>query len=132
LEVNGGLLHAARSLEEHIGQLAASCALDGARDVKAERFVSGFVRPFGRHEPATPRFADAVEEVLASASPAPESSPFTSFIARAGLLPILGGMLLSSPALRARTREKARKRAKRFSRERSVRSKRPRTVEARD
>ena len=51
--------------------LAASLAGPGGGDAKAERFVEGFVRPFGRDEPATPRFVEAVE--TAAALPAPRA-----------------------------------------------------------
>jgi hypothetical protein len=55
LNVNGGLLRVSRSLDEHVPQLAARLAGHGGGDEKAERFVAGFVRPFGRGEAATPR-----------------------------------------------------------------------------
>ena len=69
LDVNGGLLRASRSLDEHVPQLAAALAGHGGGDAKAARFVDGFVRPFGRDEAATPRFVDA--DRAAGALPAP-------------------------------------------------------------
>jgi hypothetical protein len=74
LTVNGGLLRAARSLDEHVALLAGSLAGDGGGDVKAARFAEGFVRPFGAGVPATPAFADAVERVTAAPAPPPEGT----------------------------------------------------------
>jgi hypothetical protein len=63
LTVNGGLLHAARSLDEHAAQLAAGLASGMVDDPKSRRFTEGFIRPFGLDQPASPRFADAVERI---------------------------------------------------------------------
>ena len=88
LEVNGGLLHAARSFDEHRDQLARSLA--GEVSDKSRRFVEGFVRPFGRNEPGTPRFADAIEALCARPAPAPVAIPPSSALAaRVLLLPWL-------------------------------------------
>jgi hypothetical protein len=68
LNVGGGLTRIARSLDEHVEQLADT--LHG-RDLEAEarrrRFLQAFVRPYGLDAAATPRFVDALEE-LASLS----------------------------------------------------------------
>jgi hypothetical protein len=66
LAENGGFLHVASSLAEHMNQLAA--VLDG-KDDQADRragFVESFIRPHGLERPVTPIFADEVEK-LASA-----------------------------------------------------------------
>jgi hypothetical protein len=73
LNVNGGLLHAARSMDEHLEQL--SRALAGESSDKSRRFVEGFVRPFGLDVAATPRFADAIEALGAGPAPAPSAVP---------------------------------------------------------
>ena len=62
VEVGGGLLRVAADEAEHHRQLAESVARDGERDTAAEEFVRTFVRPAGIDVPATPRFADAIEE----------------------------------------------------------------------
>jgi hypothetical protein len=74
LTVNGGLLHAARSFDEHVRELAASIeqATPTGKDEKAAKFAEAFVRPFGAGVPATPAFADAVERVVAAPAPPPE------------------------------------------------------------
>jgi hypothetical protein len=73
---NGGPLHAASSLEEHVAQLRR--ALDeGEEDAeRRRRFVESFVRPHGLDRPATPIFADAVEELARVPVARDEHSPF--------------------------------------------------------
>ena len=65
----GGLLHVARSLDEHLGQLAGALAPDAAWHARNRRFLESFVRPFGLGRAAAPLVADAVERV-ASGRPA--------------------------------------------------------------
>jgi hypothetical protein len=85
LEVNGGLLYTSRSFDEHVATLAASLASDGGGDARAAQFVDGFVRPYGRTEAATPRFADAVEAMAASA-PQPAARRSVADVLRYGVL----------------------------------------------
>jgi hypothetical protein len=59
--VEGGLLHRASSIEEHLTQLSAAVALDGRRDDRNTRFLRRFVRPLGMERRATPAFVDALE-----------------------------------------------------------------------
>jgi hypothetical protein len=59
----GGFLHVATSLDEHVHQLAESLDDNGRMDSQRRRFVESFVRPHGLDMPATPIFADAVEEL---------------------------------------------------------------------
>ena len=88
LTVNGGLLRAARSLEEHVGLLADSLGPEGGGDPKAAAFAAGFVRPFGADVAATPRFADAVERVVSGPAPAPEGLGVAAALARIPLYPM--------------------------------------------
>jgi hypothetical protein len=71
LDETTGVLRAARSVEEHIPQLAAALAGHGGGDAKAARFVESFVRPYGRGEAATPRFVEAVEQMASIPAPEP-------------------------------------------------------------
>ena len=71
MDVNGGLLTVARTLDEHVRLLADSLAGEGGGDIKARRFVEGFIRPFGMGEAATPRFADAIEALASTPAPHP-------------------------------------------------------------
>jgi hypothetical protein len=109
LTVNGGLLRAARSLDEHVGLLADSLAGDGGGDPKAARFAEAFVRPFGASVPATPAFADAVERVVASPpAAAPERGSLAAWLL---LYPIAAAisMQLRSQLWRKHTRNRFRK-----------------------
>jgi hypothetical protein len=63
LEENGGFLHLAPSLDEHVRQLGRALDEDAAGAERRRRFVESFVRPHGLERPATPIFADAVEEL---------------------------------------------------------------------
>jgi hypothetical protein len=66
LEENGGFLHVASSLEEHVEQLARVLEDgDGQADGRA-RFIESFVRPHGLDRPATPILADEVEKLAGS------------------------------------------------------------------
>ncbi|MBI4263007.1 MAG: hypothetical protein HY657_01405 [Acidobacteria bacterium] len=80
LTMNGGLLRAARSFDEHVALLADSLAGEGGGDVKAARFAEAFVRPFGPDVPATPRFVDAVERVAAGPAPPRERIGFAALL----------------------------------------------------
>jgi hypothetical protein len=63
LEVAGGLLRVAETLDGHIGQVAEAVAgTDGGAE-RARAFVSEFVRPHGLDVPATPIFVDEVERL---------------------------------------------------------------------
>ncbi|HEY6363142.1 MAG TPA: hypothetical protein VIX63_18685, partial [Vicinamibacterales bacterium] len=89
LEAGGGLLEVSRSLEEHVAQLSATLADPRAGVERARRFTAAFVRPHGLDEPATPRFADAVEAVGGEQAPARIDTPATALVVRLLLLPWL-------------------------------------------
>jgi hypothetical protein len=75
LEENGGFLHAASSLEEHLAQVRQVLDEDEADAERRRRFVESFVRPHGLDRPATPIFADAVEELGRVKVAAPGHAP---------------------------------------------------------
>src|SRR5688572_4534189 len=108
LNVNGGLLRAARSLEEHLAMLADTLAPPGGGDEKANRFVDGFVRPFGRGEPATPRFVAAIEQAGTLPAPARERRTVGAWLGFLALYPVasLLALHLRSQPWRKRTRHK--------------------------
>ena len=89
LEVGGGLLQAARSLDEHVPQLSATLANAGPGIERARRFTEGFLRPFGLTAPATPRFADAIEALAQRPAPDSSGTPILALFARVLLLPWL-------------------------------------------
>ncbi len=73
VNVNGGLLTQAGSVEEHLTQLADAVATPLPADV-GRKFVEAFVRPFGLDEPGTPRLVAGIE-ALAGVRPEPLPAP---------------------------------------------------------
>jgi hypothetical protein len=140
LTVNGGLLRAARSLEEHAALLAGSLAGDGGGDAKAAAFAAGFVRPFGADVPATPRFVDAVERAATAPAPAPEGTGASAALLRLPLYPVAAAIALHlrTQLWRKHTRNRLRKEWKTWKKRvlvdlkrfavQQLASKRPRTV----
>src|SRR5207253_6428403 len=60
---NGGLLHVAQDLDEHLRQLAE--ALAGPADSEqVRRFVERFCRPQGLETPAAPLVAAGIEQLV--------------------------------------------------------------------
>ena len=108
LTVNGGLLRAAPSLDEHVTLLAESLAPAGGGDERARRFVEGFVRPYGRTEAATPRFVAAIEDAATQPAPSHEHRSPGAWLAFLALYPAasLLALHLRSQPWRKRTRHK--------------------------
>jgi hypothetical protein len=94
LDINGGLLRVARTLDEHVRLLADSLADEGGGDPKAARFVEGFIRPFGASEPGTPRFVDAIEQLGASPAPAPSGGGVSHLVWRLPSYPLVAALYL--------------------------------------
>ena len=117
LTVNGGLLRAARSFDEHVALLADSLAGDGPGDPKAAAFAEGFVRPFGVATPATPAWVAGVERALATPVP-PVVGPGWSVLLRLLLYPMAWaiGLQLRTQLWRKHTRNRLRKNAKTWRR----------------
>jgi hypothetical protein len=111
LTVDGGLLRVARSLDEHVRLLADSVGGNGGRDPKAQRFAAAFVRPFGADQPATPRFVDAIERVMAAPAPVPERAGVRELVLRVPLYPVaaLIALHLRTQLWRKHVRNRARK-----------------------
>src|SRR5262249_11892394 len=61
LTVGGGLLHTARTLDDHFTQLNAALNERVPESPRSRRFVEVFIRPHGLDVAASPLFADAVE-----------------------------------------------------------------------
>jgi len=111
LDVNGGLLRVARTLDEHVQLLAESLAPEGGGDTKARLFVEGFIRPFGVSVAATPRFADAIETLAAAPAPRPSGNGLVERLLRLVLYPAVGALqlLMVSQPYRKHARLKLRK-----------------------
>jgi hypothetical protein len=63
LGVNGGLLHVARSFEEHLQQLCRAIHGDPTMAERSRRFTEAFVRPHGLERAAGPILAGAIRSV---------------------------------------------------------------------
>lgn len=74
LPENGGFLHVAEDLDEHVAQLAEALRAPEASRERNTAFVERFIRPGGLERPATPLLAEAVER-LAESRPRPVSTP---------------------------------------------------------
>jgi hypothetical protein len=93
--VGNGFLQTARTLDEHVEQLGA--ALAGRVRASNRAFVERFIRPHGLTSPATPVFADTVEQLArtpAAAAQAPSAwllllRPVVYALVLAGRLPLL-------------------------------------------
>ena len=73
LDAANGFLNVSRTLDDHVEQLAG--LLSGGAVRTNRRFVEHFIRPRGTGVPATPVFADAVEEIAGESSLQPQRSP---------------------------------------------------------
>jgi hypothetical protein len=94
---NGGFLHVAADLEEHVGQLASVLVEDEAGAERRRAFVESFVRPAGVDRPAAPVGAAAIEE-LAEAEVRRGTRPRT--VALRGVLALDAGANAAYAALR--------------------------------
>jgi hypothetical protein len=63
--VNGGLLHVAATVPEHVAQLEAAIRHPEEAAARCRRFVEAFVRPYGIDQPAAPRLVAALEAASA-------------------------------------------------------------------
>jgi hypothetical protein len=63
--VNGGLLHVAGDVAEHVAHLETAIRNPQDAASRGRRFVEAFVRPYGIDQPATPRLVDALEAAAA-------------------------------------------------------------------
>jgi hypothetical protein len=65
LHFNGGLLHVARSFDEHIDHLARALADAPGMAARSRRFTEAFIRPQGIDQPAAPVLAGAIRSLSA-------------------------------------------------------------------
>jgi len=84
---NGGLLHVAASMEDHLAQLAP--VVRGEHDAaKSRAFVQAFVRPHGLDEPAAGKFVEVIEATAAAPRPMPVGDTWLQSIGRPLLIPV--------------------------------------------
>lgn len=68
---DGGLLHLAATLDEHVAQLSTLMTSHIEQDGRARQFVEAFVRPYGLDVAATPRLVDELERFAAAPAAVP-------------------------------------------------------------
>jgi hypothetical protein len=84
---NGGLLHVAASMDEHLAQLAR--VVHGEHDAsKSRAFVQAFVRPHGLDTPAAGKFVEVIEATAAAPKPAPVAGAALHAFTRPLLMPL--------------------------------------------
>jgi hypothetical protein len=89
LSENGGFLHVASDLDEHLRQLSGVLDDDELGAVRRRAFVESFVRPRGLDRPAAPTGAEAIEEL---ASLPARSGPKPGTYLLRGLLSVEAGL----------------------------------------
>jgi hypothetical protein len=82
-----GLLHSARTLEDHANKLAATLEGRDPDPERSARFVRAFVRPRGRTTSATDVFIEELELLAAQPAPEPVSVPLWAPLIRPVLQP---------------------------------------------
>jgi hypothetical protein len=85
--VEGGLLHLAPNLDEHLAHLSRLFS-EGSDRETARGFVRAFLRPHGLEVAATPRVVETIEELVAAPTLQPYSPSVWTRLARAALVPI--------------------------------------------
>jgi hypothetical protein len=94
--VEGGLLHLARTLDEHVGQLARLPVDGAAGRARARRFIQGFIRPHGLDVAATSRVVEAIESFAAEPPLAPVTATVGARLTRVVLAPAAVALTLTT------------------------------------
>ncbi len=90
MTVGDGFLNAARSLADHVEQLAGVAR--GVPTKPNRPFVERFIRPRGVSVAATPVFVETIEQLGAEAKPVPQSAPLWVFLLR----PVVYALVLAA------------------------------------
>jgi hypothetical protein len=101
LHENGGFVHAAKSLEEHVDQLAAGISDPTASADHIRRFIETFVRPHGLDRPVTPIVAEQIEAFATARRSSGRRVGSTALALRAVLLPVVAATSLCRTAVAA-------------------------------
>ena len=75
LEAGGGLVHSAKSFDEHIKQLTQAFVTRPEETARLKSFIEAFVRPHGLDVPATPLLVEGIEALGRLPRPAPRRTP---------------------------------------------------------
>jgi hypothetical protein len=85
--VEGGLLHLAADLDEHVSQLAMLLTGQGTERQRARGFIQGFIRPHGLDVAATPRVVEEIERFAAGPPLGPQAPSVMARLMRLSLVP---------------------------------------------
>jgi hypothetical protein len=85
---NGGLLHVARDLDEHVQQLGRALEQGEEDDRHVRDFVRRFTRPFGLDQPAAPLVAQGIEDLGRLGTAERPHLPAGTRVRRAALYPV--------------------------------------------
>jgi hypothetical protein len=85
-QVDGGLLHVATDVPEHVAQLEAAIGDPLASAARCRRFVDAFVRPDGLDVPATPKLVAVLEAVGARGTRRRHRDPRWAAVLRPAIL----------------------------------------------
>ncbi len=107
LRENGGLLHVARSPEEHTEQLARGLA-DSAEQEQTRNFVRSFLRPYGFEFAAAPVVAAALEDVAVQGAAHRRRTRTSALVLRALLTPVAASITTTATLARRLRLTKAR------------------------
>jgi hypothetical protein len=102
--VNGGLLHVAATLGEHVEQLSGPIRHAAAGD-RSRAFVQAFVRPYGLDVAAAPRFVEALEQQVREPAPAPVRERAADLLVRSALWPFAAVARAAARAKKGRRRD---------------------------
>jgi hypothetical protein len=87
LNVGGGLLHTARTLNDHFEQLNGTLQSPERLSHRSRRFVEAFIRPRGGSVASAPVFADEVEKLI-PITPVASAETMTVRVLRGALAPV--------------------------------------------
>jgi hypothetical protein len=94
--VEGGLLHLAPTLDEHVAQLGHLLADGTTERQSARQFIQAFIRPHGLDADATPRVVEAIERLAGGPAPPPRRDSVASRLCRAALAPVAAVAMLGT------------------------------------
>jgi hypothetical protein len=104
LEVGGGMLRVATSMEEHVVQLGSALRRPPTDEHPHRAFLEAFIRPGGLDSPATPVFVEAVE-ALGVCVKAPEAARTHAWTRAVLGMAVLGASRLMGDRLTRSPRE---------------------------
>jgi hypothetical protein len=103
LRANGGLVHAAKDLDEHLSNLGATTRDPDSGQERNRRFVDAFVRPHGPDTSGTPLLADEIERLAMVDTARRRGTPVTLLPVR---LALRSGLIFGRQLIVSKTRRR--------------------------